>query len=136
MKFVLDASAIMAWCFEDETTQASERILRDLFVNEAVVPSLWPFEVANALNVAVRGKRITVSDGERFLGLLLSFPIETEQLAWHKLLPSLLSLASQHHISGYDAAYLELALREALPLATLDLNLKKIAAGLGVALVA
>lgn len=136
MKFVLDASATMAWCFEDETTLASERILRELFVHEAVVPSLWPFEVANALNIALRSKRITPADGAQFLALLSSFPIETELLAWHKLIPSLLGLARQHRISGYDAAYLELALRQALPLATLDLNLKKVAAGLGVVLVA
>lgn len=136
MRFVLDASAAMAWCFEDETTQASERILRELFVHEAVVPSLWPFEVANALNIALRARRIAPSDGAQFLALLSSFPIETEPLAWHKLLPSLLSLARQHRISCYDAAYLELALREALPLATLDLDLKKIAVGLGVVLVA
>jgi predicted nucleic acid-binding protein len=100
----------------------------------AHVPSLWPLEVANALLVGERRKRITPADAARFLAILGAFPItvddETVSHAW----TDTLHLARAHNLSSYDAAYLELAIRLGLPLAALDGKLKTAAQAVGVPL--
>jgi predicted nucleic acid-binding protein len=131
-RFVLDCSVVLAWFFEDESDDYSDTVESSLTSKTAIVPSLWPLEVANALLVGERRKRTTEAKVIAFLAILKGLPIvlddETIARAWNETL----SLARAHNLSVYDAAYLELALRHALPLATLDDKLKAAAAAVGV----
>jgi predicted nucleic acid-binding protein len=131
-EFVVDSSVTVAWFFEDESDAYAEAVEDALASAIAWVPSLWPLEVANALVVGERRKRTTEAKVAPFLNLLRSLPItlddETATQAWQESL----HLALAHYLSVYDAAYLELALRRGLPLATLDDRLKAAAAAVGV----
>ena len=135
-RFVLDASVTVAWCFEDETTAYTETVL-DLLAggSEALAPALWPYEVANGLAVAERRKRTTWAKITRFLERLIGLPISVVADDRTQVFGRVLPTARQQDLAVYDAAYLELALREALPLATLDADLRKAAQGLGVKIV-
>lgn len=132
--FVLDGSITMVWGFEDEADDYAEAILGRMSDLQAHVPSLWPLEVANALLVGERRKRITPADTARFLAILDAFPItvdgETVAHAW----ADTMHLARAHNLSSYDASYLELAIRLGLPLATQDGKLKTAAEAVGVPL--
>ena len=132
--FVLDGSITMVWGFEDEADDYAEAILGRIPDLQAHVPSLWPLEVANALLVGERRKRITPADTARFLAILDAFPItvdgETVAHAW----ADTMHLARAHNLSSYDASYLELAIRLGLPLATQDGKLKTAAEAVGVPL--
>lgn len=135
--FVLDCSAVLPWIFHDEKSAATDRLLDDLTAGaEAWVPSLWHLELGNVLLGAHRRGRIDQAGVEAFLARLDFYAIsvdgETVGRAWGKTL----DLALQHKLSTYDAAYLELALRRHLPLATLDSDLIKAArtAGAGLCL--
>lgn len=120
MAFVLDASIAGCWAFPDELDQRAEAALVRLRTEDAVVPSLWWFEVRNILVVNERRKRISESGTDRFLRELarLRFRVDREPDG-----ATVLRLARAHRLSVYDASYLELALREAAPLATLDAQL-------------
>jgi predicted nucleic acid-binding protein len=136
--FVLDASLAVAWCFEDETTAYTEVVFDRLTGGaEALVPPLWPYEVANSLAVAERRKRTTSAKAARFLGRLAKLPISIDSTAGNQIgraFDEVLELARQYRLSVYDAAYLELAVRLGLPLASLDHGLRKAAETAGVAL--
>src|SRR3954467_342998 len=118
-EFILDNSVAMVWGFEDEAEPYAEALLDLMPTARAYVPTLWPLEVANVLLVGERRKRITPADTAKFLSLLGTFPItiddETTGRAWSETL----NLARSQALSVYDAAYLELAMRRGLPLATL-----------------
>jgi predicted nucleic acid-binding protein len=130
--FVLDASTTLAWFFEDEVDAYADSVEDALASAVAVVPALWPLEVANALLMGERRKRTIEAKVTQFVALLASLPItmddETAARAWQESL----RLARAHHLTVYDAAYLELALRRGLPLAALDGPLKNAAAAVGV----
>ena len=127
-RLVLDASVAVAWCFEDETTSYSERILDLLSTgNEALVPSIWPLEVSNALWVAERRRRVTETNATRFLTKLSGFPISLDSPGIARHFDPILAISHRCNLSAYDAAYLELAIRSGLPLATLDNGLKRAA---------
>jgi predicted nucleic acid-binding protein len=133
--FVLDCSAALPWIFEDEVTKATDRLLDDLAAGaEAWVPALWHLELGNVLLGAQKRGRIDQAGIEGFLNTLGTYRItiddETMSKAWNKTL----DLAAQHRLSTYDAAYLELALRRHLPLATLDAALVAAATAAGVSL--
>ena len=132
--FVLDNSIVMAWSFADEISAYADAVLDRLTAIRAIVPVLWPLEVANALLMGERRKRSTEAETIRWIGILNRLPIaiddETNTRAWSDTL----SLARGHKLSAYDAAYLELAIRRRLPLATLDEPLKLAATAIGVAL--
>ena len=133
-RFVLDCSVTMAWCFDDEATPYTNSV-RDALVDiRAVVPSLWPLEVANVLLVAERRNRLEKADTTRFLALLQALPIRVDQGTSQRALREILDLAREQELSSYDASYLELAIREGLPLATLDGRVKDAAARVGVPL--
>jgi len=118
----------VAWCFEDETTAYTERIL-NAFSNgtEAIVPALWPFDVGNALLVAERRKRINTSQVIGLLSRIAGLPITVETTTARSAFTQVLPLARERDLADYDAAYLELALRHAVPLATLDHSLRRAA---------
>jgi predicted nucleic acid-binding protein len=117
MPFVLDASITACWVFEDEDHPRASLALARIRTDEAVVPSLWWFEVRNILIVNERRRRITESDTASFLRDISRLPVRTDLIPDD---PGLLRLARIHRLTVYDAAYLELASRERLPLATLD----------------
>lgn len=133
--FVLDCSITMVWCFSDEKSRRAIQILDRLPEQVAHVPSLWELEVANTLLVAERKQRLTQADSLYFLELLFALPIERDQLPASFTFQNILPLAREHTLSSYDAAYLELAMRKNLPLATDDVSLKKAAARCGVKLI-
>ncbi len=123
MSFVLDSSMTLAWYFEDEQTPAAVDVLREVVTSGASAPSLWRLEVANGLQVAVRRRRITTDYRDVSLRDLATLNIaidgETDRRAW----TSTLGLSQQFGLTMYEAAYLELAIRLRLPLATLDARL-------------
>jgi predicted nucleic acid-binding protein len=126
--FVLDASCALAWCFEDEASARALDILDQLQQGEAVVPALWLLEVADALLGAERRRRLSQAESARFLELLGRLPIRVEDTPHRRAWGEILSLARTHGISAYDAAYLDLAMRLGVPLATLDEALRRAAA--------
>jgi len=125
--FVVDNSVVMAWCFQDETSQYADAILDSLEVFKAIVPSIWPLEVGNVLLVAERRKRLSEADSARFIALLTELPIMIEQESPERMMREILALAREHQISSYDASYLDLAMRKGVPIATLDDGLIKAA---------
>ena len=133
MAFVLDASIAACWAFQDEDHPDARLAFHQMRSEEAVVPCLWWFEVRNTLVVNERRRRIAESGTAAFLLSLSRLRIRIDRAPDEG---AILRLARTHRLSVYDAAYLELAQREGLPLATLDADLKKAAAGEGVAIVA
>ena len=132
--FVMDCSVTMAWCFEDESDPFAGEILTALRSAEARVPSLWPLEVANCLAVAERRGRLREADSRRFADLLGQLPISVDLETAERALGPVLDLSRQHRLSSYDAAYLELAMRLGVPLATRDNSLARAARAGGVSL--
>lgn len=132
--FVLDGSVTMVWGFEDEADEYAEAILERMPDLQAHVPSLWPLEVANALLVGERRRRITSAETARFLAILDAFPITVDDQTVAHAWADTMHLARAHNLSSYDAAYLELAIRLGLPLAALDGKLKTAAGAMGVPL--
>jgi predicted nucleic acid-binding protein len=131
-QFVLDASVAVAWCFEDESSAASERVLDLLSAGgEALVPSIWPLEVANALLVAERRGRIAMARVTALLQRIAGLPISVDAADTRRAFEQILPLARQQSLTQYDAAYLELAMRREVPLATLDHKLGEAAEGAG-----
>jgi predicted nucleic acid-binding protein len=132
--FVLDCSVTMAWCFDDEATPYTNGVRDSLADKRAIVPALWPLEVANATIVGERRRRLDEARSQRFIALLEALPIvidgETAARAW----TDTVHLARAHNLSAYDASYLELVIRLGLPLACLDGKLKAAAAVVGVPL--
>ena len=132
--FVLDCSIVMAWYFVDERDAYADLVARKLPDRMAFVPMNWPLEVANTLVVGERRKRSTQAQAARMIAYLAAMPIsvddETNVQAW----TTTLDLARQRSLTAYDAAYLELAMRRGLPIATLDDQLKAAATAAGVPL--
>ena len=134
MPFVLDASLALAWHFEDEASEYADRVLNRLGEDPAVVPSLWALEIANALVVAERRGRLSPAGVARAAELFLEVPISIHEVAPQSAVGRVLALARTHGMTTYDAAYLELAMREGLPLATEDEAVRAAAERVGVPL--
>lgn len=129
--FIIDCSITMAWCFEDERTEATVRIQDRLIDEGAIVPRHWELEVANVLVMAEKRKRISTADSMRFLNDLRVFEIQVDNQSSGWIFDHVLPLCRAHGLTSYDAAYLDLALRRQLPLATLDNDLRRAATSLG-----
>lgn len=136
MAFVVDTSVALKWFLADEDDRADSLLLLKSIsdTNRPVVPSLWFYEIGNSLTVALRRKRITSEQLEEILQMLEQMPIDIDPVDRGDLL-RLPYLARKHALTTYDAAYLNLALREKLSLATSDAALKKAALVEGVALI-
>ena len=134
MSLVLDSSVTLAWIYRGETTAAVGEVFTKVISDGAWVSSLWRLEVANVLEMGVRRGRHTAEFRDITLTDLALIPIatdgETERQAWG----ATLQLASRNRLTVYDATYLELAKRRALPLATLDEDLRTAAEAEGVEL--
>ena len=131
MAFVIDASVVIAWAFKEQHATA-ERALARIQAEEAIVPALWCYELRNVLVLGERQGRLTERQTARFLRdlSLLTITIDASPNE-----AQVLTLARRHRLTVYDAAYLELAGREALPLATLDEELATAAQAEQVALI-
>jgi predicted nucleic acid-binding protein len=130
--FVLDASVTLAWAFKEEMNVYTRTVLRSLGSGKALVPGIWPLEVGNALLVAERRNRLSFAEATRFLSFLRELPISVEQADPERIFGEVLLLAREQRLSVYDAAYLDLALRQGLPLATQDRALRAAASRCGV----
>jgi predicted nucleic acid-binding protein len=129
--FVLDASATAGWLLEDEADAASEALLDDIRLAYAMVPPHWHVEIANLLRAAERRGRGTPVQIASALAFLDTLPIETDTESLHGLRERALMLSREHGLTAYDAAYLDLAMRLALPLATRDAALRRAASAVG-----
>ena len=121
MPFVLDASIVVAWAFADEHHPVAGAALDRLATDDGVAPSLWWFEVRNALLAGERRQRLGQAGTAAFLQRLARLPIALDRAPDEGLL---LDLARRHRLTAYDAGYLELAVRRGLMLATLDKDLR------------
>lgn len=135
MGFVLDNSVAMRWLLKsgkasDQTY--AEKVLMQLSGEDAFVPNLWHLEACNVLLGAEKRLEVTIGEIEGFISQLENLPIQTDSLTAHQSFSRTLALARAYKLSSYDAAYLELAVREGLPLASLDKNLVKAAKKSGV----
>ena len=134
MSLVLDGSAALAWCFEDESTTAIDAVMMQVAGEGAVVPAIWRLEVANGLQSGIRRGRLTASKRDGLLAALAEMDIaadaETDRYAW----TTTVRLAERHSLTIYDASYVELAQRLSFPLATLDAAMRNAGRACGLAL--
>lgn len=129
---VIDASLSAAWCFEDETTDYTEGVLTAVSETaDAIAPRLWAYELRNSILMGVRRKCIERADAQAFLA---SLPALRFRLIDPLSYDDVFDLAERHGLTVYDASYLDLALREGLPLASLDRELCKAAVKAGITL--
>lgn len=123
MSLVVDASMAIAWLFEDEHSDTAHAALHRVVNESAIVPSLWRLEVANVLRNAVRKGRCDEAYAGSSLARLARLEIlvddETDHHAWGETR----RLSREEGLTPYDAAYLELALRRGVPLASGDTDL-------------
>jgi predicted nucleic acid-binding protein len=120
LSLVLDCSATLAFLLPDELSAPSQALLNRIVEHGALVPALWRLEVANALTMAVRRKRIAAPFRNAALRDLTQLGIRTDPDTDTNAWGNTLTLADRHGLTLYDSAYLELALRQDFPLATLD----------------
>ena len=135
MNFVLDNSVAMRWFFGDGKPQElayAGKVLDAMKVTSALVPVTWVLEVSNVIARAEAKNLVTEARSEAFLELLQGVDIEVDSATFSHALSDTLQLARRYRLSAYDASYLELAMREGLPLATLDEDLQKAAKKAGV----
>lgn len=132
--YVLDVSVTMGWFFEDEATDAGWRLLDRAVRTSVAVPSIWAYELANVLFVAERRGRVLPARSSAFLKLLEGLRVDIDPAPGSHLLPVVLPLARSTGLAVYDAAYVDLAQRLDLPLATKDRRMAAAAAGLGIPL--
>ncbi len=134
--FVLDASVALTWCFEDETHPLATNLLNQLRGGAScIVPPVWPLEVANAVRMAERRRRITADHGAQFLASLSELSIYISFLSISDTMGEVMQRARQYDLTAYDASYLSLAIEERLPLASFDGKLREAARQAGVSLV-
>ena len=135
--FVLDNSVAMRWLLKTRKVadqQYADDILDSLLGASALVPNLWHLEATNVLLSAEKRDEISLGEIEGFVSQLENLPILTDSMTSHQAFNRTLTLTRAYKLSSYDAAYLELAIREGLPIATLDKNLTKAAMKAGVEL--
>lgn len=133
MSFVVDASVSLAWCFDAEHTPPLLALLDRAVEEGAAAPALWPLEAINGLLVAERRGRIAAADRSALAGFLRALPIIVDAEAPDRAWTDINELAARHGLTSYDAAYLELARRRRLPLATTDAALRRAAGAIDIA---
>ncbi len=129
-RYVLDNSVAMRWLLlsQKKVDQAyADKVLQSMVDSEALVPHLWHLEAANVLLGAEKRGELTVGEVEGFIVQLESLPIQVDPLTAQQAFSRIIGLSRAYKLSSYDASYLELAIREGLPLATLDKDLVKAA---------
>ena len=132
--WVLDSSVALTWCFTDEATPATSALLDRIKIDAAVVPSLWYLEITNVLALAERKGRLLPDKLVEFSELVSRLNLDIDLQSPLQALDRLLPLCRLHKITSYDALYLDLAVREQLPLASLDRSLRSAASAVGIRL--
>ncbi len=132
--FVIDCSVAMAWCFLDEGTASTQKLLERMDGEAALVPAWWFLEITNVLVLAEKKGRIKSEKVAEFVAMIECFDLEIDEEAQARAFRHLLPLCRTHQLTSYDAIYLDLAVRRKLPLASLDEPLRKAAKKLGVKL--
>ena len=135
MSFVFDASVILAWQFPDEECEVVDHVADLLIDQTAWVPAHWHAEIANGFAIAVRRKRLTPDYRQEALARISDLPIKTDHEGTAALWNETQLLCDEYQLSAYDAAYLELARRRRIPLATLDTAMNRAAEELGISLI-
>ena len=130
--FVLDASIVFAVFFKDENSAYAYAVMNSLNITPAFVPAMRHFEIPNVFIVGERRKRCTREQSDSFLAYLTILPLVTEPVPAIYILQAIIELARKHDLSAYDATYLELAIRNHIPLASLDKPLNAAAVSEGV----
>jgi predicted nucleic acid-binding protein len=131
--FVLDASVALSWFFEDEFSLYSSSIAEIMPRSQAVVPIIWPLEMANGFLTAFRRGRLPETKAPALIGALDRLRVDIDRgIAPEFLSQATLTVGLAHRLSAYDASYLELAMRRGMPIATQDQKLVKAAADIGV----
>ena len=134
-EIAIDASLSLQWFLEDEADRGySLAVLQRLSTDAAVVPLLWFYEVGNGLLMAIRRKRITPEKAAEYLARVRRLPLTIDPPD-PSLILDLPDIARRYELTNYDAAYLELAIRRKVPLATTDEALRRAASQAGVELV-
>lgn len=133
MPFVIDNSISSGWFIRNQATPYGDSIALRLQDDRAVAPPIWELEFANVLRTACLRKALTAQTAQEVAARVASLPIDVERQAVRPA--ELLSLALRYGLTSYDAAYLELALRRQLPIATLDAALSEAAMACGVGVV-
>lgn len=134
-RFVLDNSVAMRWILATpklNDQQYSENVLLSLVDNEAQVPNLWYLEASNVLFNAEKRGDLCASEVESFIARIEQLPIQVDSSTYQYAFNGILALSKKFSLGSYDAAYLELAIREKLPIASLDKDLQKAARKSGV----
>jgi predicted nucleic acid-binding protein len=131
LSFVVDASIALSWYLPGETSAVSEAAFARLRDADAIAPMLWWFEIRNTLVISERRKGITPAQTIQILLRLGELPLRLDAAPDSE---TVFALARAHGLTVYDAAYLELAVRLAIPLATLDRALAAVAPAAGVEL--
>lgn len=131
-QFVLDCSVALAWHFADEADDYADAVATSLVRTQAIVPAHWPLEVVNTLVVGERRGRSTQAQSSAFIGFLRSLRIVVDDTTAAQAWGETCNIARSQSLASYDAAYLELAQRRAIPIATLDQQLKSAAMRLGI----
>jgi predicted nucleic acid-binding protein len=134
-RFVLDASIVLTWCFPDEESQkahqAAERIAAG---DRVIVPAFWRHEMLNALLVGEKRKRLTPELTQSFIGDLDRLPVDIDIPSSAVVFNTVQALCRKHGLTAYDAAYLEIAIRENNALATVDQDLRRASVAEGIEL--
>ena len=132
--FVADASVAISWCIPAQASSAADHLLDDVLSGAAIaVPPLWTYETANALLILRRRKRLTPNEYSEARALLNRLRLSMDDEGARLAPTHVADLAIEHELTVYDAAYLELALRRRIPLASRDERLNRAARRLGVA---
>jgi len=134
LSFVIDASVALAWSFHDEANVQVLPVLEKTKLDPAMAPMLWAYEVANGLLGALRRGRLKRDEVPKLLGLFAQLNIQLDHVPEALVWGEILTLAIEHRLTVYDAAYLELAIRRHVPLATLDRELARAATKSGIVL--
>jgi predicted nucleic acid-binding protein len=129
---VVDASVALAWCFPDEASEYADGVLVALEGRTAIVPAIWALEIANGLLVGERRKRVRQPDVRRFVELLRGLRVTEHSQTVPDTVGNVLPLARDYGLSAYDAAYLDVAVRQGAPLATLDNALREAGRSVGI----
>jgi predicted nucleic acid-binding protein len=124
VSFVVDSSVALSWCFEDERTPATQALLEQIGESGGVAPQHWPLEVLNGLMMAERRQRVDAARRRQLANFLHDLPIVLDPDTTIQVWGATQDLAERFRLTLYDAAYLELAQRRKLPLATLDRDLR------------
>jgi predicted nucleic acid-binding protein len=132
MKCVIDASFVAAVILPDEATDRMTALAKTLERDQTAAPALLQLEVTNILLMARRRRRINGTQLKQLSDAFERFPVTYQPSLTAQQRAAVLSLAEKHTITAYDAAYLELAMRLDLILASLDDSLIKAAKAEGV----